>query len=89
MTRHVRRVITAAATAAAATVALAAAPGASHASAGGCVVTGKTFGELDYLLYESGDIIQTDAGDLVCNNGVWEGPNVDSPLPNSTGTTVA
>ena len=36
--------------------------------------------------YDDGDVIETPEGNLVCRDGVFEGPNVDSPLPNDDPT---
>jgi hypothetical protein len=71
--------------AAAATVALMAAPQAAGASGNGGLVSAHAVGFTEWLVVEDGTTLESDQGTLTCDNGVWDGPNVDSPLPDDTG----
>jgi hypothetical protein len=74
--------------AAAVAVSLGLAPAAAQAAGAPCMVWINFSSGPVIEWYEDGDIIQTDDGDIVCRNGVWEGPNVDSPMPGGGGGTV-
>ena len=80
MTRYVRLVIAAAAVVGGALVA---APGIAQAQTSDCaiVLTTDSGAVVDTFWYEHADILYTSAGPIQCNNGVWEGPTVDSPMP--------
>lgn len=81
-----RLLSTAGLAAAAVTVALVAAPEAAQASGNGCLVSGQAVGGFtEWLVYEDGTSLESDQGVLTCDNGVWDGPNADSPLPDDTG----
>ncbi len=72
--------------AAAATVALMAAPQAAGASGNGGLVSAHAVGGFtEWLVVEDGTTLESDQGTLTCDSGVWDGPNVDSPLPDDTG----
>jgi hypothetical protein len=72
--------------AAAFTVALAAAPEAAHASGNGCLVSAHAVGGFtEWLVAEDGTSLESDQGTLKCDNGVWTGPNADSPMPDGSG----
>ncbi len=66
-------------------VSLGLAPSAAQAAGAPCMVWINFSSGPVIDWYEDGDIIQTDGGEIVCRNGVWEGPNVDSPMPGGGG----
>jgi hypothetical protein len=81
------KLLSTAGTAAAFTLALAAAPPeAAHASGNDCLVPAHAVGGFtEWLVVEDGTSLESDQGTLTCDNGVWTGPNVDSPEPDGTG----
>ena len=80
------KLLTTAGLAAATTMMLMAAPQAAHASGNGCLVSAHAVGGFtEWLVVEDGTSLESDQGTLTCDNGVWTGPNVDSPLPDGTG----
>jgi len=62
--------------------------GSGHAGGLPCSVDETIMGVTEVLWYEDGTVMETDEGNLVCHNGYWEGPNVDSPLPGGGGGTI-
>ena len=85
-----RKVLLAAGTMlAAAAVTLGVSPGAAQAAGAPCMVWINFSSGPVIDWYEDGDVIETDAGNLVCHNGAWEGPNVDSPMPGGGGPILA
>ena len=71
---------------AAVTVALGAAPGAAQADGYPCRVLEKNGDKvIGQVYYQDGDVIETEVGPIQCVDGTFEGPNVDSPLPDDSG----
>jgi hypothetical protein len=66
-------------------VTLSLAPAPAQAAGAPCMVRENIMGKSVIQWYEDGDVIETEMGNIVCVNGVWEGPNVDSPMPGGGG----
>jgi hypothetical protein len=70
------------------TMVLGVAPGSALADGYPCRVLEKNGDKIIGQVYDQdGDVIETEAGPIQCVDGTFEGPNVDSPLPDDTGGT--
>jgi hypothetical protein len=61
----------------------------AHAAGLPCSVDVTIMGITEVVWFDHGTVMESDQGNMECDNGYWQGPNVDSPLPGGGGPVLA